>query len=238
MAQRTCSVEDCDRPQLARGWCGTHYRRWWTTAPASAKRLQRPRPRREPWDRFREKFQVVEHGCWEWTAAKVPAGYGTFWVAGKFWIASRWSWTHTYGPIPDGLYVDHFLFPGRCIGPSCVNPEHLRPVAPWESVLRSESAAALGKAKSHCSRGHLFDEANTRHNTDGRQCRACDRDLATRSRRKLNPEPKVPERDRTHCPRGHAYDEANTTVFRGKRKCRTCDREKKRERYHLRKHAE
>src|SRR5882757_8599654 len=24
----TCTVSNCDRPVLARGWCGTHYARW------------------------------------------------------------------------------------------------------------------------------------------------------------------------------------------------------------------
>lgn len=28
MADRTCSVADCDKPAAARGWCNTHYRRW------------------------------------------------------------------------------------------------------------------------------------------------------------------------------------------------------------------
>jgi hypothetical protein len=24
----TCSIDGCDRPHVARGWCDTHYRRW------------------------------------------------------------------------------------------------------------------------------------------------------------------------------------------------------------------
>lgn len=28
MSDRTCSVDGCDRPVLARGWCGKHYQRW------------------------------------------------------------------------------------------------------------------------------------------------------------------------------------------------------------------
>jgi hypothetical protein len=26
--KRTCSLDECSRPLLARGWCGAHYRRW------------------------------------------------------------------------------------------------------------------------------------------------------------------------------------------------------------------
>lgn len=28
MAQRTCSIDECERPRHARGWCRLHYRRW------------------------------------------------------------------------------------------------------------------------------------------------------------------------------------------------------------------
>ena len=28
MADRICSIEDCERPVRARGWCNLHYRRW------------------------------------------------------------------------------------------------------------------------------------------------------------------------------------------------------------------
>lgn len=28
MAKRTCSIEGCPRPHMARGWCGTHYQNW------------------------------------------------------------------------------------------------------------------------------------------------------------------------------------------------------------------
>lgn len=28
MAKRTCSIDNCERSAIARGWCGAHYRRW------------------------------------------------------------------------------------------------------------------------------------------------------------------------------------------------------------------
>lgn len=30
MAETTCSVDDCNRPTVARGWCNRHYRQWRT----------------------------------------------------------------------------------------------------------------------------------------------------------------------------------------------------------------
>ena len=59
-------------------------------------------------------------GCWLWTGAAVPKGYGTFNIEGKFHRAPRVSWTLFRGDIPAGLLVLH-----HCDLPLCVNPEHL-----------------------------------------------------------------------------------------------------------------
>lgn len=42
MEQRTCVIEDCERPAKCRGWCGTHYTRWYRTGdPLQARPLRR-----------------------------------------------------------------------------------------------------------------------------------------------------------------------------------------------------
>lgn len=38
MAKRTCSIEGCDRPHAARGWCSLHYGRWLRTGDPTAVR--------------------------------------------------------------------------------------------------------------------------------------------------------------------------------------------------------
>lgn len=59
-------------------------------------------------------------GCWLWTGAVNPKGYGHLRFNRKDLIASRASWTAHRGPVPDGLLVLH-----RCDVPLCINPDHL-----------------------------------------------------------------------------------------------------------------
>lgn len=69
--------------------------------------------------RFWSRVQKTD-GCWIWTAAHKPEGYGKMWMNGKLESAHRISWILTRGPIPDGLWVLH-----KCDNPPCVNPDHL-----------------------------------------------------------------------------------------------------------------
>jgi hypothetical protein len=72
------------------------------------------------------------------------------------------------------LQLDHL-----CRVRHCVYPAHLEPVTPRENVLRGETVAASNARKTHCLRGHPFDEVNTCHwqsRPGRRDCRECKRD--------------------------------------------------------------
>lgn len=84
------------------------------------------------------------------------------------------------------------------------------------------------KMKTHCKKGHLFDEENTRISSKSRKrtCRKCHA-ISSNERyyRKIRPENAGPKNSlKTHCKRGHELTLDNLYRFEktGKRQCLTC----------------
>lgn len=117
--------------------------------------------------RFWDKVEFAEDGCWVWIGAKISNGYGRFKWQGRMYLAHRVSYLILVGPIPEELVIDHL-----CRVRHCVNPDHMELVTFLENVQRGERATM-----THCDRGHLFDERNTHYRSGGRRrCLACERD--------------------------------------------------------------
>ncbi len=121
-------------------------------------------------ERFWAKVQKTQTH-WLWIGAITNAGYGEFWFNGRLIPAHRWAYEDAYGPIPDGLTIDH-----KCRVRRCVWPAHLEPVTNRINILRGESFSAQNARKTHCPSEHPLFGGNLYTYPDGRRgCRACGR---------------------------------------------------------------
>jgi hypothetical protein len=152
MAKGTCSVEGCDEPHKARGWCMRHYKFWWrSTRPPQVRRVTEYGVAQQRfWSYVAPPHWDDPYGCWEWTGARCR-GYGMATShTGKTVGAHRYAYQSLIGPIPEGLVLDHL-----CRNPGCVNPGHLEPVTSAENTRRgipgwrSARIKQFGRPKPH-----------------------------------------------------------------------------------------
>lgn len=110
-------------------------------------------------------------GCWLWTGAIDTNGYG-IWLDYDLeggprlarrrpanTVCHRVLYEMAYGPVPEGLQVDHI-----CMNASCINPSHLEAVTRAENMRRRRlmARAILGKELPEkyktrkCQEGHTL----------------------------------------------------------------------------------
>lgn len=138
---------------------------------------ERRNPQRDVLDRFATRV-LVGDGCWGWTGSFNSSGYAQLYLRpGRSLVAHRFAYELLVGPIPEGMVLDHL-----CRNRACSNPSHLEIVTRGENTLRGETITAANRDKTHCKRGHEFDDANTYLRYGKRSCRTCRTD-STRERR-------------------------------------------------------
>lgn len=88
--------------------------------------------------------------CWLWTGYRLPNGYGQAAYAGQRY-AHRVAYVLTFGPIPEGMTIDHL-----CRVRHCVRPSHLEAVTNRDNILRGTGASARNASRTECTRGHAL----------------------------------------------------------------------------------
>lgn len=185
MAERTCSVEGCDRKgHYSNGWCPMHYQRWRRTG--SMADPVRPSPEDLFWAKVNKNGPVPQNRpelgpCWLWTGSRDNHGYGQLQVRSiaPYPIkAYRFAWEMTRGPILSGVEAgDRYELDHLCRVRACVNPGHLELVTHRVNMVRGFGPHGINARKTHCIHGHEFTPENTyiRPSTGHRYCRTCAR---------------------------------------------------------------
>ena len=165
MDKPTCSIEGCTKPVDARGWCHTHYTRWYRHGDptvqlrpggvCSVDGCDRQRNSRglcsthygrwRKWGTTDKPVVPVEVRFWAKVDVGHPLGCWT-WIAGRTSRGygsfgqggpKRRVYAHRYAyELLVGPIPDGLVIDHLCRNPSCVNPDHLEPVTHQENCRR------------------------------------------------------------------------------------------------------
>ncbi len=139
---------------------------------------------------FWSRVRYPADGCWTWTGAANPNGYGT-WNPGRKNFGTQYPhrclWIALNGPIPAGHEVDH-----QCFNTSCVRPTHLRLLTKRENC---QQRRLWLMHKTACPQGHALTAENVYILTrkDGRTYRKCRTCQLASNRRYQAANPRPPE---------------------------------------------
>jgi DNA-directed RNA polymerase subunit RPC12/RpoP len=151
-----CSTEFSDWPSRKRVCCSY-------ACSIRMKMRNRPRPSLEErfWPKVDRNGPAPDYAphlgpCWPWMGRCDKHGYGRFTVQGRERSAHCVAYELARGPIEGGKELDHL-----CRVRHCCNWAHLEPVPHRINSLRGFSPSAIFARRTHCSKGHALDAANS-----------------------------------------------------------------------------
>ena len=124
-SKKICGFPECGREVNSRGFCQPHARQDRLGKPMRPVKFQLPRGATEEQklDHYTEKTDY----CWNWTGGLNQNGHGILKTTRNGIRTSvgphRIAYIREFGPIPEGLCLDH-----KCRNPKCVRPSHLHAV--------------------------------------------------------------------------------------------------------------
>jgi hypothetical protein len=84
---------------------------------------------------FQFYYDADVPGCWNWRGVQQGTGYGVFNISAargdkrKRVLAHRFQYEMLYGPVPEGMELDHL-----CKNRLCIQPSHLEVVTHRENM--------------------------------------------------------------------------------------------------------
>jgi hypothetical protein len=126
MKKSKCSAAACTRPAKAKTLCKAHYQQVW-------RGKSKPNTLRKYITGTMEErlmaHSIQTETCWIWTGTTTN-GYGYVYdpKIKRIRVASRVSYETFKGKLDPRMQVHH-----ACSNPSCINPDHLQAVEPYQN---------------------------------------------------------------------------------------------------------
>ena len=123
-------------------------------------------------NRFWDKVEIT-NSCWNWSGGKNKAGYGRISINHVMVLAHRFIYEIMESKIPRGIVIDHL-----CRNRSCVNPSHMDITTIGQNCMRGDSPSAINSRKTHCGKGHQYNDNNMRIDpkTKKKRCIICQKE--------------------------------------------------------------
>lgn len=170
MSDATCSVNDCGRTAIKRGWCNGHYKRWWRHGDPLAGRREHPTTcaiddceelaRSRDWCNvhYQRWRQYGDPTATAWRSRTIAERLDAltekcdpcwFWRGaksrmgyGRFRLGNRTVQAHRVAyENAVGPIPPGLEIDHLCRNRACVNPSHLEPVTHEENLRRARESA-------------------------------------------------------------------------------------------------